>query len=224
MTTKIPLQFSFTILAICASSLFASGQTYIGTSLKRIYQNTYNCQLRINADSSVNFIYDQDGNVVYGEYLGTISRVNDSIFHIAAVQTLGQDIRKAHRPGSSDIGLDSAIAQQLGLITLTYSNGVFTRLSSCDRRGRSKSYLKIPANKELFNSTKGTDYFTLTIPRKHPITGKSLAFKIDYFSEASFTSGEKIDFDVQIKNGVLWTIGEPPLQIGHFKLRKKRGS
>lgn len=212
----------FIILALCLFSLSSSGQTYSGTQLGR--SKRLNCQLRINRDSTVNFIRDQDENGLYAEYLGTINRVSDSIFHIAAVMTLGQLYCKAHRPDMIYIQLEPDIAQQLGQITLTYSNGVFTRLSGYNRRGRSKLRIHVPMDQNLFNSTKGTDYYTLSIPQKHPITGKSLVFKIYNESVASFQSGEKIDFEVRIKNGVLWTVGEPPLDTGHFKLRKKAGS
>jgi hypothetical protein len=222
MTANYKIRYLFTILALCIFSLSTSGQTYSGTQLGR--SKRLNCLLRINADSTVNFIYDQDENGLYAEYLGTIKRVSDSIFHIAAVMTLGQLYCMAHRPDMIYIQLEPDIAQQLGQITLTYSNGVFSRLSGYDRRGRSKMRIKVPMDQNLFNSTKGTDYYTLSIPDKHPITGKSLVFKIYNGSVASFQSGKKIDFEVRIKNGVLWTVGEPPLETGHFKLRKKADS
>lgn len=222
MITSYNIWVVFTVLALCLFSLSSSGQTYSGTQLGR--SKRLNCQLRINADSTVNFIFDQDENGLYAEYLGTIKRVSDSTYHIVAVLTLGQFYCKAHRPDMIYIQLEPDIAQQLGQITLTYSNGVFTRLSGYDRRGRSKMRINVPMDQNLFNSNKGTDYYTLSIPHKHPVTGKSLVFKIYNGSVASFQSGEKIDFEARIKNGVLWTLGEPPLETGHIKLRKKAGS
>ncbi len=209
----------FIILALCLFSLSSSAQTYSGTQLGR--SKRLNCLLRINADSTVNFIYDQDENGVYAEYLGTIKRVSDSTFHIAAVMALGQSYCMSN--GEIQIGFESAIAQELGQITLTYANGTFRRLLPLDRRGRSKMGFEIPVDRKLFNSNKGTDYYTLSIPRKHPITGKALTFKIGFGSAATFQSGEKIDFEVRIKNGVLWTVGKPPIETWHFKLRKKAG-
>jgi hypothetical protein len=219
MTTSYNICVVFTVLALCLLSLSSSGQTYSGTQLGR--SKRLNCQLRINADSTVNFIYDQDENGLYAEYLGTINRVSDSTYHIVAVLTLGQFYCKAHRPDMIYIQLEPDIAQQLGQITLTYSNGAFTRLSGYDRRGRSKMRIHVPVDQNLFNSTKGTDYYTLSIPQKHPITGKPLNFKIYNGSVASFISGNQLDFSVRIKNGVLWTVGEAPLISGHFKLREK---
>jgi len=90
--------------------------------------------------------------------------------------------------------------------------------------GQPINLLKIPINKKLFNQKKGMDYITITINRKNFLTDNFLSFKIPFGSAASFTSGQKITFDLIIKNNNLWTVGQPPLQTGHFKLGKKSGT
>ena len=68
------------------------------------------------------------------------------------------------------------------------------------------------------------DFITITINRKNFLTDNFLSFKIPFGSAASFTSGQEITFDLIIENNKLWTVGQPPLQTGHFKLDKKSGT
>ncbi len=210
----------FAILTVCFSCATLLGQTFTGTQLGR--SNRLNCLLQINPDKTVNFIYDQDQNGVYGEYLGSWTHLGDSVFQIEAVLTIGQFYTMDSGYGVINIPLlTPEVAQLLNPLIVTYANGAFRRVSGLDRQGRPKICLKIPKNDLLFRDAIGADYYTLSIPHRHPVTGKSLAFTIHYGSAASFTSGEKIGFKVRIKNGFLETFGTPPIQTGAFKLRKK---
>jgi hypothetical protein len=143
------------------------------------------------------------------------------LFQIEAELTLGQFYRMAH---GFDIAfrVDAALVPKLPKITVTYANGVFTHRRPYNRYGKCIG-VRIPAVPEWFNDSPGSNYYTISIPRKNPITGQALEFKIYYGSGAGFECGEKLNFNVCIQGGQLWTVGQAPLQWGHFRLRKSVG-
>jgi|JI10StandDraft_1071094.scaffolds.fasta_scaffold149724_1 hypothetical protein len=198
------------------------GQTFIGKQSNKF--KIYNCSIRINKDSSVNFIYDRDLNGVYGDHYGSINKINDTLFRVSATMTIGQFYMKSFNNDTIYIQLDSNIARQLDKIQIEYTDGKTRKqLQGYDRMGNPVRLLKVPVDKKLFNEKKGMDFITITINRKNFLTDNFLSFKIPFGSAASFTSGQKITFDVIIKTNKLWTVGQPPLQTGHFKLDKKSG-
>lgn len=198
------------------------GQTFSGKQLE--FSKSYNYSFRINKDSSVNFIYAKEFNGVYGDHYGSIKQINDTLFSVSATMTIGQFYMKTFNNDTIYIQLDSNIARQLDIIQIEYSDGKTRKqLQGYDRMGNPIRVLKVPVDKKLFNEKKGMDFVTITINRKNFLTDNFLSFKIPYGSGASFTSGQKIIFDVVIKRNKLWTVGQPPLQTGHFKLDKKSG-
>lgn len=217
------MRISILTLMLLAAANVSLGQTFIGKQSDKLKR--YNCTFRINKDSSINFIYDRDFNGVYGEHNGTIKKVNDTLFRVSATMTIGQFYMKSFDNDTIYIQLDSNIARQLNKISMEYTDGKTRKhLQGYDRNGNPISLLKIPVDKKLFNERKGTDYVTIIINRKNFLTDNFLFFKIPFGSAASFTSGQKFEFDIVIKNNRLWTIGQPPLQTGHFKLDKKSGT
>lgn len=208
---------------VLISASVSFGQTFIGKQSDKLKR--YNCTFRINKDSSINFIYDRDFNSIYGEHKGTIKKVNDTLYSVSATMTIGQFYMKSFDNDTIYIQLDSRIARHLDKISLEYTDGKTRKhLQGYDRNGKPMPILKTPVDKNLFNEKKGTDYVTILINRKNFLTDNFLAFKIPFGSSASFTSGQKIEFDLVIKNNKLWTVGQPPLQTGHFKLDKKSGT
>lgn len=201
------------IVSLTNSLLFC--QTYIGKSK----ENSYDCIVRISKDSTINFIYSRDDNGIYGEHKGLLKRINDTLFHILAVMTVGQFYMKPYHNDTIYIHIDSSIAKELDVIEIEYSDRkTRTQLQGYDNFHNPITMLKIPINKTLFNTKKGKDYINITINKKNPISGIFLNFRIPYGSAADFTKNEIVDFDVIIKNKLLSTIGEPPLQTGHFQL------
>jgi len=199
------------------------GQTFIGKQSDKLKR--YNCSFRINKDSSINFIYDRDFNGVYGEHKGRIKKINDTLYRVSATMTIGQFYMKSFYNDTIYIQLDSNIARQLDKIQIEYTDGKTRKqLQGYDRMENPIGLLKIPVDKKLFNEKKATDYITIIINRKNCLTDNFLSFKIPFGSAASFTSGQKITFDVVIKNNKLWTVRQPPLQTGHFKIDKKSGT
>jgi hypothetical protein len=173
----------------------------------------------------INFIYNRDFNGIYGDHNGTIKKINDTLYRVSATMTIGQFYMKSFDNDTIYIQLESNIARQLDKIQIEYSDGKTRKLlQGYDRMGQPINLLKIPINKKLFNQKNGMDYITITINRKNFLTDNFLSFKIPFGSAASFTSGQKITFDLIIKNNNLWTVGQPPLQTGHFKLGKKSGT
>ncbi|WP_417356860.1 hypothetical protein [Flavobacterium sp.] len=195
------------------------GQTFSNKQSDKL--KSYNCSLRIKKDSTVNFIYNRDDNGVYGEYIGTIKKVNDTLHRLSLTMTIGQFYMRSLHKDTIYIQLDNKIAIYLDKIQIAYSDGTASKvLQGYDRKKNPIRLLKIPVNKKLFNNKKGKDYVNITINRKNFISDNFLSFKIPFGSSASFTCGEKEEFDIVIKNKQLWTVGQPPLQTGDFKLEK----
>lgn len=115
----------------------------------------YNCTIRINKDSTINFIYNRHKNVVYAEHFGTIKKVNDTLFHISATMTIGQFYMKSYNNDTIYIQIDSSIAKQLDVIEVEYSNRTNRKqLQGYDNLGKPIRLLKIPIDKKLFNGNK----------------------------------------------------------------------
>lgn len=196
------------------------GQTFFGASTDKM--KAYNCTIRIDNDSTVYFIYDRQSNAVYGEHIGALSKVNDTLYRISATMTIGQFYLKSFYKDTIYIQLDSNIARQLDKIEVEYSDGkTREQFQGYDRLRNPIGLLKMPVDKKLLNKKKGTDFITITINRKNSLTDSFLSFKIPFGSAASFTKGQQEEFYVVIKNGQLFTTGNPPLQTGHFKLKIK---
>ncbi|MFM9950215.1 MAG: hypothetical protein ACKV1O_19935 [Saprospiraceae bacterium] len=210
----IPILFALWWMA------FASfGQTYTGTSTDKM--GKYDCLFRMGKDNAVDFIYNQNEYVVYAAYSGKMERLNDTLYRVSATMTIGQYYMKSWSMDTLYIQLDPAIARQLDKIEVKYADGMIKNFSGYDNKGKAENLLKLPVDKKRFNRSKGADYVTITVNRKDLITGRFLSFKIPFGSAASFTSGQKLEFDLSIKNNIVRTVGEPPLQTGHFKLAKQ---
>ncbi|GAB3519325.1 hypothetical protein [Emticicia fontis] len=208
----------YVLLVLLSHTSF--GQIYSG----RIPDYHDDCLLRINQDRTVDFVYSGDDLSSYADHRGKIRKLNDTLFHISAIMSVGQFSQKA-RKDSIFITLDSNITDQLGKIKIIYSNGSskefnFNEYNHYKRNVVGDRHLKIKANHTLFNSTKGKDYILIAVERKKPITQEPLVFRIPFGSAPSFSGGEELEFDVVIKNDYLWTTGEPPANTGDFKLKK----
>ncbi len=206
-------------LIILTSVLTSFGQTFEGSSIDN---KSYHCLLQIKPDSSITYIYDRDQNGIYAEYIGKIEKLTDSTYRIKADLAIGQYYMKSFSKDTLYIQLDSNIARTLDKIEVEYSNKKNRQqLQGYDRIGQPISLLKIPINKELFNSKEGTDYVKITVNRKNRITGEWIFFIIPFGSAASITNSKNIDYTVKMNNGIIETIGHRPIQTGHIILKKK---
>ncbi|RFS18595.1 hypothetical protein [Emticicia sp. C21] len=219
MAIKYPyLKLFSAIFILLSHTLF--GQLYSG----RIPDFQDDCLLRINPDSTIDFVYSREDIGTYADHYGKIQKLNDTLFHISATMTIGQFSNKTRRD-SIFVSLDSNVINKLGKIKIAYSNGSFKEYNFEEYNNYKRNvvgdrYIKIKINKNLLNSSPGKNFITIAIERKNPITQKPLVFKIPLGSAPAFSGGENLEFDVVIKNGYLWTTGEPPANTGDFKLKK----
>ena len=209
-TTRLLILLAFVVLLSSLSNSL-NGQTYSGHSTSNGYLYT----LTIDKDSNVFFKYRTPGNYVYAEHTGRIKKINDSVFHVSVNMTIGQFSQKA---GYSEmvISIDSAI-EVVGNISVKYFNGNTKEICP---EGKTKGLIRFKPNYEWFSNTSEKKYLTFCYKKGCSNGSCQIYFesKIDYGSEPHYTAGEKVEFDIIMKSHRVWTVGEPPLQTGHFKL------
>jgi len=191
------------------------GQTFSGTTNDQTHAYSYT--LSIHNDSTVGFIYERDNRGIYAQHKGTIRQLNDTLFHINTEMQLGQFYMKTPYTDTLYIQIDKALAGQLRTIELEYADGSTKQQLQVSEQS---SLLKIPVNKALFNAKKGKDHINISTRSESLTGGQLLTFRIPFGSAASFTQGGKEDFYVVIKEANLYTSGTPPLQTGHFSLKR----
>jgi hypothetical protein len=213
-------KYLFITLFLVFSSAFAIGQVYSGNSAV-----DYWCLLRINKDSTVNFVYSLNYNEFYGENKGTIKKISDSTYHVSVKMVFG----KSATMGQSTYGdvvqkstdsayfkIDTPYVHLKDTVIIKYANGQ-TQNYIPYKQGR---HIVFVPDKKLFNDKPGSNYYKAFIKRKNPITGQQLSFKVTIHSAPFFESGSRLNFDVIIKNSTLHTIGEPNIETGQFALTK----
>ena len=208
------------------TNILLFGQTFTGNSIDNIKR--YDCFLRINKDSTINFVYSLRTHGIYGEYLGTIKQLKDTLYHISATMTIGQFYIPVisvpwFEKDTICLQLDSSVAREFDTILYKYSDGTQKKQTlDKDMLGKPYRLFKIPVNKNIFNSKMNVEYITITTNRKDIITGKLLTFKVPYGLSTKFTHEYKLDFEIVIKAKQLWTIGQAPLQTGHLRMKMEK--
>ncbi len=184
--------------------------------------NQFKVRLRVNTDSSVNFVYSLKENIYYGEYTGSIKKVTDSIYHVSAQMAIGQFIMKAFNDQYFYIKTDTAIARQLSSITFKYNNGKVMAFFPHAGPATNENYIRLPYKKEYFNAKKGFNFLRIQLNIKGQLDGQKLVFKIPFGSAISLVSGADLEFDLEAKKNTFQTIGVPPAQTGHFVLKRSK--
>lgn len=193
-------------------------QTYTGQS--RDKRDGYSCSLKIQADSSVLFIYSQGLNETFAEYSGIIKKRNDSLYHVSATMTFGKfDIMRLYvipddgKPSPGDyVTIDSTFLRLFGPVSIIYANGL------------SKKYNEpgpFLLDTKLFNKKAGSDFYTISTSTTNKITGKKLSFYTSVNSSPDFEHGDHLEFYLVLKGNTLSSSGNPPQQTGHFRMTKK---
>ena len=141
--------------------------------------------------------------------------MNDSLFHVSVNMSIGQFSQKAWYP-EMIISIDSTI-ETVGNISVKYFNGNTKEICP---EGKTKGLIRFKPNYEWFSNTPEKKYLTFCYKKGCSNGSCQIYFesKIDYGSEPHYTADQKEEFDIIIKNHRIWTVGEPPLQTGHFKL------
>lgn len=193
---------------------------YSGASNDKVY----NCTIEIACDSTVVLVYNTPANEYYAEYFGSIKKKSGNLFHISATLVLGKsDVKRLytedplnHFVNDTDyFSVDTTFLEQLGSITIKYSNGKTEKYSPNKTK---------PLNKNYFNTKEAFNYYTILTEAKNKITGQNLEFKVPYGSSPSFNKDETIELDVIIGHNNLKSTGQPLLQTGHIHLSRKNGS
>ncbi len=213
-------KYLFITLFLLFSSTFAIGQTYSGNSVV-----DYWCLLRINKDSTVNFVYSLNYNEFYGETKGSIKKISDSTYHVSVKMVFG----KSATMGQSSYGdviqkssdsayfkIDTPYVHLKDTVLIKYANGQ-TQKYIPYKQGKHTGF---SPDKKLFNEKPGSNYYKAFIKRKNPITGQQLSFKVTIHSSPFFESGKWLNFDVIIKDNRLRTKGDPDIETGQFTLSK----
>jgi hypothetical protein len=208
------------ILLIFSSIKVSYGQTFIANHNEN--ENIYDWIFRIKKDSTINLIYQINNKAVYGEYNGTVKRLNDTIYHVSAQLITGQNIMKAPYNDSISIQMDSKIASEIDKIAIEYSNGKSIDISKYSIIWSKYNRISISIDKLLYNEKNNTNSIFITINRKNSITNEFLKFQIPYGSAAFFSTGDLIEFQMMIKVNYARIIGEPPMEFVNLKMKKKQ--
>ena len=203
-----PIKLTFLFIIITFTSF---GQTYVGKNLDG--DRGYGVVFGINKDSTVIYAYTDDG-CCYAEHTGKLSKVNDTLFHAEMAMTFGQFCMKDPNPAANFISFkaDTIILSYLEEAEVVYSDSTSKRLVSDYSYDFSRKRMGIPK--------KAGSYSIRFTNRKNLITGKELSFTSAYGTSLNFTHGAKVSLDIVIKDGLLYTIYTPDLQVGHFILKE----
>lgn len=206
----------YALLLLFGRPLFS--QTYTGQS--RDKRDGYSCSLKIQADSSVLFIYSRGANETFAEYSGNIKKINDSLYHVSATMTFGKfDIMRLYtvpddgKPSPGDyVTIDSSFLRLFGPVSITYANGL------------SKNYNEpgpFLLDTKLFNKKAGSDFYTISTSSTNKITGRRLSFYTRADSSPEFERGDQLEFSLVLKGNTWSSSGNRPPQTGHFRMTKK---
>jgi hypothetical protein len=207
------------ITFIISSIQFSYGQIFTGYHNEN--NSIHDLTFRIKKDSTINLIYQINNKAVYAEYIGKIKRINDTLYSVSGKLITSQYFMKAPYEDSITIQMDSAIARQIDKISIEYSNGETIDISKYDKKWREFYGISIPNKMLLYNAKKNKNYIFITINRKNNITDEFLKFQIPFGSASYFSTGDLIAFEIVIKHNFAWIIGEPPVEFGNLKMKKK---
>ena len=137
-------KYLFITLFLLFSITFAIGQTYSGNSAV-----DYWCLLRINKDSTVNFVYSLNYNEFYGENKGTIKKISDSTYHVSVKlvygksATMGQStyddvVKKTY--DSSYFRVDTPYVHLKDTVIIKYANGQTQNYIPYNKQGKHSSF------------------------------------------------------------------------------------
>jgi|GEM_PF-2363819 hypothetical protein len=195
------------------------GQLFKGASGKSFTDlSPYQCSLRINQDSTIDFIYHQYINRAYSEFKGVIKKVNDTTYRISSTSTIEMACNRSYTLDTFKIKFKHSFSPQFKEVKLRFSNGKEQMCVIPDTKG-TDGIMKVPIDKTLFTRLKGSNMLTLSVSQKNSITGESLSFKVSWGDGPVFSSGEKLDFNVFISGSKVRT--ENLVRVGrYFELAK----
>ncbi|HTL83077.1 MAG TPA: hypothetical protein VL651_15295 [Bacteroidia bacterium] len=196
-------------------------QIYTGSSTNSSGKH-YGCYFKIDPDSSIRFTTSGKDIGIYADYTGTIRRVNDSVYHVTTTMRFCQSYFTSPNTDTLYIRIDSSIALQLDEIEVNYADGIHRKtFRGYDTLGRAIALVRVPIDKKLYNRNAATDSVKIIVNRMNPVTNDFLSIQVRYGFSVFYAAGEKLEFDVEIKDDKLRTVNQKGLVCGQLKMKKK---
>jgi len=177
----------------------------------------YTCYLKINLDSTIIFVVQNKTHICYQESVGTIKHLSDSIYLIRSQIVFGYGIMENDYQQYKRFGVfvesNYPAFKEVQNLTVRYYNGKDTSIR----------VIKGKHNDVFFNQklySKKHPFVTLYTGRKNPLTGEEVYVKLFIGASADFSSLYSEKYQVSMRNNLIQSAGEPPIQIGNFKLNK----
>jgi len=182
---------------------------YSGQSLDSVY----NCQLLVNPDSSVIFIYEWNTLWVYGEHHGAISWLHDSTYSMGLEQNYAQYIRKYWYKDSFQIWRNKEDFPELDSAEIWFESGQKLNPSYAES-GIISCPIPIDSNERVQN-------ININPHHLNPITQEPIIIGVPSRSIAEFGRGRKVEIEIIISGNTIKSTNQKPTQTGHFVLKKQ---
>ncbi|MEJ1241674.1 hypothetical protein WBG78_26235 [Chryseolinea sp. T2] len=171
--------------------------------------------LKINPDSSIVLLRNiQDSG--FDEYLGRISRKNDSLFVVKVKLHFEQEPCLSINESALYIHFDSIYSRKIGKVAIVYSNSESVTIPVNNR-----TKIEVPLSNKISRSNSDKEFFYVTANHKNPIDNSEM--RTHYKNKDSyclgFRQGESETFRVIIKDDKVRKFGKVG-SIPNFTLSK----
>lgn len=207
------------IIILILFNVPVKAQTFVG---KHDKTNKFDFSLKINKDNSAIFIYKLN-NRIYAEYDCVIKHTKGSTYQVIGELKFGHFAVKSKDNDSIYINADPN-SKKLCIPPKDYI--IFPKSGHTRYLiyfNKTNSGYSTPIDTSEFNPRKGQNYIRFQICRKNPITDSFIDFKIPYGYSSSIKKGEKIDFQIIMKNDSIKTYNCKK-DFGNFRLKRKSGA
>ena len=160
--------------------------------------------LKINPDSSIVLLRNiQDSG--FDEYLGKISRRNDSLFVVKVKLQFNQAPCQSVDESALYIHFDSIYSRKIGKVAIVYSNSEKVTIPVNNR-----TMIDVPLSNKISRSDPDKEFFYVTADYKNPIDNGEMRthFKNKDSYCLEFRQGESETFRVIIKNDKVRKFGK----------------
>lgn len=195
---------------------FISAQTFEAAKNDKGYA----CYLKINQDSSLLFVIQNNSHDNYQEAVGCIRHLSDSTYTIKTKIIFSQGIMENDRNELEQFSVyaDSIYPSFIDIekLRVKYYRGKDTFLYP--QKGK---YITFYFDRARLN--KQHPSVKIYTSRINPITGKTVFIDLGLRASLDFSSLDMEEFNVIIHGNMLKTTKDPPIQCGPFILIRKAG-
>jgi hypothetical protein len=174
--------------------------------------SVYDCNLKINSDSSVFFIINRKQAWLYSEYLGVITHVKDTIYNLDLEENYGQYLCKAWYDDTIHIQRNPDKFPELDSAIVWFENG-----DTMKNKLVHGDFISYPIPKDSFNRIQNIFIETNHI---NPISEKPLIIGVPSRSSTDFSKGRKLEFEISLSGNVVSNIDPSALITGEFVMEK----